>query len=992
MFNPVKNKKVQKGLLYTGVFALSLGVTFWIANCTRKPTNNNVVNNIPTPHVGEDTPGDKLLNSIFNYEAMNFDADISILMENNTKLDFDLVGQAQIKDLDNIKLSADLSANLDGALVDGQFGYFGDTLSFSIENKCYFKLKTDDLMDFIAMVPTYGVTLEVPSSLSNLSLDDLTDSIANIKEEDKKTTPTGDYYYNLGFGEGEEAINVMVLTDTNDFFKGIRVETFYYQGNKFSINAVVQEVNQFTRVNPLDYDTTNKYQDFSPMFNLFDAFYALTKKEQLGIQADISLETRDETTQLYSEMLNANFSMNMDVAQSIYDINATVNENSRTHMAKFAFAEQTIYAKFHNVAISIGTETISDLITYVIRQIDQDTISGLFGKLTEGAGDFDIGGLSTTLKNMIKNISVSSGSFSLTIDLTEFGLDDCSDVTLGVEFSENKVDRIYVNRSEIKGFAFALDIRFVDFIAPTINKDEYTSLEPALIAVQSIMDLLDENKFRLELDALVDNEDPSKGDISISGGVQFGLDPDRTETSNKGFGYGELTIIDGDNYHHNIKANMESVEEIYLSYNDTMNVEFNIQTLKDMFGVIMDLVQDPDEHFMELFGELLEKLNNSPLSLALAGDYGLLLNYDIISNLQIGVGGLSFDISFAIFGMDNMSAHIAITYEMVEHTDGTYSYLFHTFSISNLNVEGMNISATVELKEFDESLASSRLDPSKEYMDFSDIKVLLELGINTSKFNYYHFNTTVNATLTAIGIDLKDIQIPMDIKIRNNHGKVQLAAEIDMPIVKLLLVPVNGAPDGYYSASNRKVSFYYDSDENHFYIHRTETVKTALIFGKTVTYDLCERLTVDYFLDNILNIIMADMLGFGDTIMSVIDMSTSSSSSSSNQIHYEKILTDFQYNKHDHYFEFGLDVNELANTTVFTATTLKVHTDNSDTQLTGLSAVTGISVGLKIDLKLNLSLADASIELNDSNRLSKMESHIASHSGDTLNTKIVTTY
>lgn len=991
MVNPMKNKKVQKGLLYTGVFALSLGVTFWIANCTKKPTSNKMNNNLPTPNVTVETPGDKLLNSIFNYEAMNFDADISILMEDNTKLDFNLIGQAQIKDLDNIKLGANLSANLDGALLDGQFSYFGDTLSFAIEDKCYFKLKTDDLMDFIAMVPTYGVTLEVPDSLSNLSLDDLTNSIANIQPEDKKTTPSGDYYYNLAFGEGEEAINVMVLTDTNDFFKGIRVDTFYYQGNKFSINAVVEEVGQFDRVNPLDYDTTNKYQDFSPMFNLFDAFYALTKKEQLGIEADISLETRDETTQLYSEVLNANFAMNMDVLEKIYDIDATVHENSRTHKAKFALLEDTIYAKFHNVAISIGEETISDLITYAIRQIDQDTISNLFSKVTDGAGDFDIGGLSITLKNMIKNISVSSGSFSLTIDLKEFGLDDCSDITLGVEFSENKVDRIYVNRSEIKGFAFALDIRFVDFVTPVINKDEFTSLEPALIAVQSIVDLLDENKFRLELDALVDNDDPSKGDISINGGVQFALDPNRTATSNNGFGYGELTIVDGDNYHHNIKANMESVEEIYLSYNDTMDVKFNIQTLKDMFGVIMDLVQDPDEHFMELFGELLEKLNNSPLSLALAGDYGLLLNYDIISNLAIANDSLSFDISFAIFGMDDMSAHIAITYEMVEHADGTYSYLFHTFGISNLSIEGMNISATIELKEFDESLASSRLDPSREYMDFSDIKVLLELGINTSKFNYYHFNTKVNATLTAIGIDLKDIEIPMDIKIRNDHGKVQVAAEIDMPIVKLLLVPVNGAPDGYYSASNRKISFYYNSDENHFYIHRTETVKTALIFGRTVTYDLCERLTVDYFLDNILEIIMADMFGFGDTIMNLIESSTSSSGSS-NQIHYEKILTDFQYNKHDHYFEFGLDVNELANTTVFTATTLKVHTDNSDTQLTGLSAVTGISVGLKIDLKLNLSLVDSSIELNDSNRLSKMESHIASHSGDALNTKIVTTY
>lgn len=989
MTNPLKNKKAQKGFLYTSVFALSVGMTFWITNCVTKPSSNKV-NNLPIQTGTTETPGDKLLNSIFNYEAMSFDADINILLEDNTMLKFNLDGQAQIKELEDIKLVADVDANLDGTKFNGKLGYFGDTLSFSLEDVCYFKLETKALTDFITMVPTYGVTFEVPDSLSNLSLDDLTSAIAAIAPEDKKTTPQGNYYYNLAFGEGEQAINVMVLTDTNDFFKGIRIDTFYYQGTKFSINAVVDELSAFGGVNPLTYDTEGKYQDFSPAFTLFDVFYDLTKKEQLGLKADIVLENKNKETELFEETLNATFNVNMNVPEETYGINTIINENARTHTANFAYLEKTIYAQYHNVAVSIGTQTISDLVTYVIRTIGEDTISNSLKDMMAKSGDLDIAGVSNSIKNMLKNVSVSSNNLNVTIDLTEFGLENCTPITLGVDFSNETINRIYIERSQIQDIAFSIEVTFVDYVAPVINKDAYVSLEPALVGIQAIVDLLDNNRFRLEIDADMVNDDPAKGNITIDGGVQFALDPNRNDTSNEGFGYGQLTIVDGSGYNHKIEADMKSVEEILLSYNDTLNAKFNIQTLKDMFVVIKDVVQNPDDHFLELFGELLEKFQNSPLSLALAGDYGLLFDYDIVSNLQIASDGISFDINFAIFGMEDVSAHVSMTYEMIENEDGTYSYIFHNLGISDVHVAGMTISANITLKEFDDSLESTRLDPSEEYLDFSDIKVLLELGINTSKFNYYHFTANVNATLTAIGINLKDIAVPMDIKIRNNHGKVQVAVEIDVPIIKLLGIAVNGAPSGYYSPSDRHVSLYYTSEENYFYINRTEKVKTALIFGSTKTYQLRERLTTDYFLDNILDILMGDVFGFGDTIMNLID--TSASGESDNQINYEKILTDFQYNKHDHYFEFGIDVNELANTTVFTATTLKVYTDSNDTQLTGISVTTGISVGLKINLSLNLTLANASIELTDANVLTKLESHISTYSGDALNTKIVTTY
>ncbi len=991
MFKFLKNKVFQKTMLITAAFGISFGVTFGIANGKNRSVNKTaprVDDNVIDEE--DEGPGGRLLSSLLEYEAMDIDANIAILMEDNTKIDLNLSGEAQIKEIEDIKLLADLDANLDGTRIAGQVGYFAETLSFTLEDICYFKLETEDLLDFISMIPTYGVSLELPSSLTSLSMDSLTETISSISEEDKKTTPSGDYYYYLPFGEGEEAIEVMVLTDTEDNFKGVRVETFYYQGNRFSINAKINGISELHVVNPLYGPNADKYQDFSPVFTLFDNFYKLTKQKQLGVQIDFSLENQDEETLVYQELLDASLKMDMDLDSGVYAIDADIQENGRLHQANFAYAEQTIYAKYHNVAVSLETVTISDLFEYALHTISADTINSLFAKISESASSLDISALSSQIKDMVKNVSVSSGNVNATIDLSAFGLEDCSLINLGVDFSDNQINRIYVNRSEIKGFAFSAEVTFVDFTTPNIIKDEYVSVEPLITAAQAVLDLLDKTKFRLELSATIDNKDASKGDTTIDGGVQFELDPLRKEEGhvNVGYGYGELDIVDPDGYNHNIKADMKSVQEILFSYNDTLNGKFNIQTLKDLYALVKQLVEDKDDHFVELFGELLEKFSSSPLAMAIAGDYGLLLSYDIIDNLQITSTGLSCDINFAIFGMDDVKPHIALTYSRTQVEDDVVC-LLDSLTITDLDLGDQVISATIRLRDFNDSLESSRLDPSEVYLDFSDIKVLLELGINTSRFNYYHVSLVANLTLTALSLDIKDVEVPIDMKIRNDKGKVQVAAEIEVPIIKVLLVPVNGAPDGYTNSSNRHVSFYYTSEDNAFYIHRTETTHKSvlLIPTKTGTYTLNEKLSVDYFLDNILEILLADVMGFGDTVMNLIE--NSAEESSGKQIAYEKILEDFYYNKTDNYFSFGINVNELANTTVFSATTLKIYADPNTNQLTGIKANTTISVGLKIKLGVDVDLLDAEETLSDSNRLSALESYVSAHINDAENQKYI---
>ncbi len=991
--NLFKSKAFKKGALYVTVFGVSLAATFLIAKNVSKPSSSRSYKNEEASGEVNMKPGERLLNSLLEYKALEFDADVNIKLEDNTIIDLGVDGQGKINDIENIELLGDLDANLDGTRLGGQFGYFGDEMIFSVDGMCDFRLKTTDLTDFIDMVPKYGISINLPESLSSLSIDDLTNAINAIEESDKKTTPSGDYYYNISFGsdteEGDKAFNVMILTDTNDAFKGIRVDTFYYQGTKFSLNASLREISEeeYTVVNPLlDVTTSAKYQDFAPVFTLFDCLYDLTKQETLGVDVLLTLDNKNADTQEYEELLNADLDLDLDLNNNVYGIAANVSENSRNHVLNFALQEQTIYASFHNVKVSMTMQSISGLIQYALDTISSETLDGLLGKLTESTSDLDLAGITEKIENMLKGVSISSGNLNITLDLSEFGLDYTTPLVLGVDFNNEGIERIYVQNTKINDYGFALEISFRDYVAPIINAEEYQSIQQALPLLPAIINLLDDTQFRIELDACVhDTQNTEAHDITVDGGVQFELDPNRNEESNKGYGYGELTIVDSNEYTHKIEADMKSVEEILFSYNDTLNGKFNIQTLKDLVDVLMDVIKnkDDDAHFQELFGELLNKLNDSPISQALNGNFGILLNYDIISNLEITDTHVSMDINFEVFGMEDASMHMEINYVVndMESADVTLQGL----SISNLTLAGKEISANVNLTQFDESLESTRLDPSEEYLDFSDIKVLLELGLNTSKFNYYHFTLNVNANVKiSIFPSLLDFDFPIDVKIRNDHGNVQVAAEIES-----FPTPLSGLANSgdYYYANNRSESIYYQ--DGYVYLHRSEKVgKSFLDFGANHNYELIEVMTGDYFMDNAIDVICRDMVGFGPKVMNLIK--DGDLSNGSNVIHYEKILQDFQYNEADKFFEFDLDLNELTGTNIFTSTVLKInHDDDISTDkpiLTGVDAELGLSLlgFIKVNASLTLEfLEDRSIELSEENRLTKLESFISTYHVDT---------
>ena len=82
----------------------------------------------------------------------------------------------------------------------------------------------------------------------------------------------------------------------------------------------------------------------------------------------------------------------------------------------------------------------------------------------------------------------------------------------------------------------------------------------------------------------------------------------------------------------------------------------------------------------------------------ISGEYGLLLNYDIISNLEITDEQLSFDLSFEILGFEDTKMHLELNYVPDYETT---TAKFDSLKISELNFMGIEIELNAYLRDFD---------------------------------------------------------------------------------------------------------------------------------------------------------------------------------------------------------------------------------------------------------------------------------------------------
>lgn len=982
-----KKKLLKRSGIMTSLFAVSFGVAFisqYRENQQIDLGDEEVTETLPTKPL---TNQQKLLSNLISLKAFNVNAEVEAVTAKSNRVGISFSGEGDVSDLTNIKLEGSGKANLDGNKIPLELTYYDSTAYFSYRDS-RFRIDTDSVFEFVEKLPTvYGIDLEVPAEIKDLDFSSLQDKINAM--EDKTVTESGDLCFKLALSED---VDLFIKTDENNNFKGIRTNHFYYNATLFYMDIDLASVDSVAITQP---EYVN-YQDFKPVFTIFDGIYNLTKekKNTINVNLDLKKDYQETTTNELNEtvvlntevkdLLGLDVDLTYDFDNSLYSLDGKVLANEKEAPFNFALYEKRIYARYSDLKVSIQLDSVTALIDYVLAKIGEAKIEETIDTMMEKMKDVPIMDYINDADKMLGTITLTESNMGLDITPSEAGIDGVSSFSVDLSFDAEGLKSLAVTDLKIKDYYASLVLTFGEYKPFNLIHDDYAEVDPVLglVDVYENYATMTEQKFQIAFDGKVENNDTAIKPINIDGNVQFEVDPERSEETNIGYGYGYVNVVDRDEYRHNIKADMKSVDEILFSYNDTMNGKAKIRTMKELTNMVMDLVKNPDKHFEELFGEIIEKVNNMPIKQVIDGDYTQLLTTNIIDRFVTGendgVYYLEADIALDIINFSEYGFTVRLEWENKETEDGTPNPVLDALKISNCQIGEENITFNIYLHDYNQALESTRLDSYQEYIDFSDIKVLLELGINTSKFNYYHF--TANATLTIAIFGGIDFDIPIDVKLHSKDGDIKLALELTkVPLIALANKSL--ATSTYGAETSRKASIYYH--DKTFFINRVDISEKGLFFKTKYQTTVSRRCDVDYMLENALTVLLQDALGLNDTAMNLITKSTEKSEG--HQIRYEKILKNFIYNANSHYFFFDIDLAEIANNDQLTNFTLKVKTDNSNTELRGLDVHLGISVLVTLNLDISLDLADRNEVADDTNKITALESYIVSHANDTLN-------
>lgn len=954
--------------IWASTLVVSAGVAFAAffdySALNKNPANNgnnsgnNQNGNVEKPSL---SPQQALLNSLVSIDEAKIDGGIEVTTVDNTKINVNLDGNLSIDtaNLDNIRFEGGADLEFSGTKFHGDLNYYQGKIFFDFEQAKLF-LETQSLLDFVEMIPNYGVDLALPEEITNIDVNGIIEKVNSMTPE---KAPNG-YYFLLPLND---EIELYLKSDENYNFTGVRTNKFYFQDTyiylDFDVDQTFEEQLEFTTPNILE------YQDFAPTFDLINVIYNTFSKDNNTLNLNVDINHLD------NPYLTFDADLSYDKALSSLSLDGEVLEASheRTHEFKLGYQNSNLIVDYNNLKFKIEGRNINALINYILTKVGDALLSDSLADLSGVMQDVDINGIInnlTTANNFIKKIDVGSESIKVTLNLDTLGL-EAGDIIFELAFDKTTFKGISINDLMINGYTVDINLSTKEYNPVNFVESEYIAIDPALCLVDAFEGLSQESKFRVDFKATVDDSVVETQDIAINGDLQFDIDGQ--------FGYGDLNLVDKANYAHNIKVDMVNYDKILFAYNETMKGKFSSNFFTDVFDMVSEILNNKDDHFYELFGDLLNNMSSLPLMDAInSGDYGKLFEIGLIDSLNVTENTIELGIYGGLLGLDNV-INIEINYD--RNTEDATSIL-KGIKVKDFKVGENTFNFEANLVKFDESLESTRLNPADPYIEFDSLAVLLRLGINTSVFNHYHFNGSVNINAKILGgLFNYNENIDVEVKVLNEKGNVSVAVELpDIPIISL----VNGGESGQRNNENRSASLYFK--DGYFYINRKEDYREGLFWGDWKTYEIYAKVDSNYFLDNILYYFCDMILGFNDTIMNAINGSDSDDSSGDTSIKYENLITEYSYNENSEnpFFNFGLNLYELTKMEMFDTLNLKVYVDDVGKTLKGLDvglninlagAILSLALGAKLDL----------VDLGSEFTLDTMNSYIEQHQNDVVN-------
>ena len=360
--------------------------------------------------------------------------------------------------------------------------------------------------------------------------------------------------------------------------------------------------------------------------------------------------------------------------------------------------------------------------------------------------------------------------------------------------------------------------------------------------------------------------------------------------------------------------------------------QIKLQTFSDIMDIVTTFVDDfgDDPKFTKFLTPIMELMGFGMLGdIINQKDYVRLASNELLKEISVINNGSAIRI---VISKEMLALPSDITLQIGLNGDyDSGNQTLHSLDLLNFSLgsgdDAKKLNLHFELTDYDSNFTDA-INKNASFMDLDSIKVLVDLGINTSKPNYWHLkaNANVSALLGIINIDVKDIDfyIYVDGEKAKVYGKFGT-----IPTSSIYTEDYSLLKTGHSMSAEMTFESYNDDDHDgvngEFNIHRTldetsTTIQNWSLKTKHTYQEYHYRCDGTNFLSDIAKYLLGGVLGIkASYIKDMGGDSTSSSSSETEAGDFTNTFTDtgFKYSTRgagmsfEHIIQVGINLDEL---------------------------------------------------------------------------------
>ena len=594
----------------------------------------------------------------------------------------------------------------------------------------------------------------------------------------------------------------------------------------------------------------------------------------------------------------------------------------------------------------VETETINDIIAKipamkdaVVGEENEEKSNELFDFITSSE-------LVTAIKDgrydgiidVLKTLENDNNTITIVLDLSSLGFGDNAEVTIVLDSrldAEARVLDVTASHIELGSAKLDLNLKTKPYSASKIesvvaNSDKYDNLRYLPSIFDQVTTILQEKQAGFKITGSVKDAQGLGLDLNGWGEFDYGTK----------FGYGQLNInqykelkngqpklytthvikVDVDN-----KSQDKSANNAKFTYgaNDGMKGRFTVQTVLDLVDVFKTFISESkdDERFTKFIDPVLDLLGVSYIGNAIEDtDYVRFATNEVVKQIKESADGsyVKIVINGAIMSLDD-DLEIRINYK------GTGdNRQIDSLSVPGLGYKGKTIALKLQLQDYQN--LGSPVPTTGDFIDFSQIKVLLDFGLNTTKQGYYKLSGKLNVGIGSFSALKYDLDFHVVVK-----GKKTYVYGAIPELQKFL-----GLTNNFLTMQSASSEFAFEPSTEasgndiggYFHIMRTENTK-ATIFSKVKTTGYYYKTDSRNFIDsgnhatNLLYYLLTDMLNiYSSEVKLIANKIGESDDSTGKPANIENIFKDggFTYTHSNgssaHKWDIGINLGELLNTSV----------------------------------------------------------------------------